>query len=99
MTYFTDLSIFPGDLSAVVRHHWSTMLQENQQGFSIGSFLPARRQTLEEMLSAHILGIVQPPCQEGKISAAHAIPAISGRLIFVGVVIQAFVLLELEGDI
>lgn len=33
------------------------------------------------------------------MSAARAIPAISGGLILVGVVMQAFVLLELEGDI
>lgn len=59
----------------------------------------SKEETLEEMLSAHAFGIVQPPCQEGKMSATHAIPAISSRLILVGVVMQAFVLLELEGDI
>lgn len=69
-------------------------IKENQHGWGIGGFIPAGRQTLEEMLSAHVPGIVQPPCQEGKISAAHAVSAISGRL-----VLQAFVLLELEGDI
>lgn len=43
--------------------------------------------------------IAQPPCQEGKMSAAHPIPATSGRLILVEVVMRAFVLLGLEGDI
>lgn len=51
------------------------------------------------MLSAHAPTILQPPCQEGKMFAAHAIPAISCRFILVGVVMQAFFLLELEGDI
>lgn len=50
------------------------------------------------MLSVRIPPIVQQPLQEGKMSAARAIPAISGELILVAVVMQAFVLLEVEGD-
>ena len=53
---------------------------------------------LEEMLSVRIPPIGQQHLQEGKMSAARAIRAISGGLILVGVVMQAFVLLQLEGD-
>lgn len=68
-------------------------------GRALGVFLQQGGRHWKKMLSAHALGIVQPPCQEGKMSAAHAIPAISGRFILVGVVMQVFVLLEREGDI
>lgn len=49
------------------------------------------------MLSVHIPPVMQQPLQEGKMFAARVIPAISGGLILVGVVMLAFVLLELEG--
>jgi len=50
------------------------------------------------MLSVRILPVVQQPFQKGKMSVARAIPTISDGLILVGVVMQAFVLLELEGN-
>lgn len=54
----------------------------------VGGFLPTERQkTLEEMSSVHIPPIVQQVFQEGKMSAARATPAISGGLIWVGLVV------------
>lgn len=52
---------------------------------------------MEEMLSPLIPRVVQLSLRQGEMSAAYAIPAVSGGLMLVGVVMQAFVLLELEG--
>lgn len=68
-------------------------------GRALGVFFQQGGRRWKKCCLHTLLGIVQPPCQEGKMPATHAIPAISGRLILVGVVMQAFALLELEGYI
>lgn len=62
MTYFTDLSIFPGELSAVVSHYYGIMLQGNQPQLkaAVGHWgFSASKEA--EMLSVRIPRIVQQP--------------------------------------
>lgn len=103
MTYFADLSIFPGELSAAVRHHYGIMLQENQPQLkaTMGhwGFSAIRKGTTGK----NVLCTQLPSCatafpgRETVCSSCNPSHLWQANL---GVCeIQAFVLLELEGEI
>lgn len=103
MTYFTDPEYLPCGAfsnSKTSLWHYATGEPASAESSSraLGGFCQQRSRHWKQMRSVHIPPVVQQLFQEGKMSAARAIPAISGGLKLVGVVTQAFVLLELEGD-
>lgn len=69
MMYVTDLSIFPGELSAVIRYHNGIMLTGEPAPVESSSrargVLPGKKQSLEELLSLCIPLFVQQQLQEG----------------------------------